>query len=149
MIVTQKEFATNCRVTTFAGLLFLIRERVSKIADTVIVAQMCFLQSFFVHVMKTKELKAIPVISTHLLWVVPVMVFIWSERSGRSRPPLQKCRKTAPPKKCREDTPPKNATKQLALKNAAKKTASKYAVNAALLKNAVKQLCRRCHFMSK
>ena len=30
------------------------------------------------------------------------MVFIRSERSGRSRPPLQKCRKAAPPKKCRE-----------------------------------------------
>ena len=26
------------------------------------------------------------------------MVFIRSERSGRSRPPLQKCRKAAPPK---------------------------------------------------
>ena len=30
------------------------------------------------------------------------MVFIRSERSGRFRPPLQKCRKAAPPKKCRE-----------------------------------------------
>ena len=32
-----------------------------------------------------------------------VMVFIWGERSGRSRPPLQKCRKAAPPKKCRKE----------------------------------------------
>ena len=34
-------------------------------------------------------------------------------------------------------------------KNSAKKAASEYAVNAAVLKNAVKQLSRRCHVMSK
>ena len=78
-----------------------------------------------------------------------VMAFIWSERSGRSRPPLQKCRKAATLKYAAKHPPPKNATKQLPLKNAAKKAASKYAVNAALLKNAVKQLSRRCHVMSK
>ena len=33
------------------------------------------------------------------MYAKPVMVFI---RSGRSRPPLQKCCKAAPPKKCRE-----------------------------------------------
>ena len=32
-----------------------------------------------------------------------VMVFIRTERSGRSRPLLQKCRKAAPPKKCRRE----------------------------------------------
>ena len=32
----------------------------------------------------------------------PVMAFIRSERSGRSSPLLQKCRKAALPKKCRE-----------------------------------------------
>ena len=85
-----------------------------------------------------------------LLSLYSVMIFIWSERSGRSRPPLQKCRKAAPPKKnAAKYPPPKNATKQLPLKNAAKKAASKYAVNAALFKNAVKQLSRRCHVMSK
>ena len=41
----------------------------------------------------------------------PMMVFIWSERSGRSRPPLQN---VAPPlKKAAKHPPPKNATKQL------------------------------------
>ena len=45
--------------------------------------------------------------------------------------------------------PLKNVAKHLPLKNAAKKAASKYAVNAVLLKNAVKQLSRRCHVMSK
>ena len=34
--------------------------------------------------------------------VQTVMVFIRSERSGHSRPPLQKCCKAAPRKKCRE-----------------------------------------------
>ena len=78
-------------------------------------------------------------LSTTYQKMQPVMVFIWSERSGRSRPPLQKCRKAAPP-------PPKKCRKE---KNAAKKAASKYAVHAVLLKNAVKQLSRRCHVMSK
>ena len=54
-----------------------------------------------------------------------VMVFIWSERSGRSRPTLQKCRKADPPKKCREASttkkchkaaPPKKCRKEGRLK---------------------------------
>ena len=76
----------------------------------------------------------------------PMMVFIWSERSGpyKNHP---KCR--APPKKCREASTTKKCHKAAPLKNAAKNAASKYAVNAALLKNAVKQLSRKCHAMSK
>ena len=38
----------------------------------------------------------------YLFCFCSVMVFIRSERSGRSRPSLQKCRKAAPPKKCRK-----------------------------------------------
>ena len=57
--------------------------------------------------------------------------------------------KQLPLKNAAKHAPPKNATKQLPPKNAAKKAASKYAVNAALLKNVVKQLSRRCHVMSK
>ena len=67
-----------------------------------------------------------------------------AERSLQASP--QKCRKAAPRKNAAKHPPPKNATKQLPLKNAAKKAASKYA---ALLKNAVKQLSRRCHVISK
>ena len=63
-----------------------------------------------------------------------VMIFIWSERSGRSRPPSKNVAQQPPLKNSAKHLPPKNATKQLSLKNAAKKAASKYAVNAALLK---------------
>ena len=40
--------------------------------------------------------------TTGNMYAKPVMVFIRSERSGRSRPPLQKCCKAAPLKKSRE-----------------------------------------------
>ena len=40
------------------------------------------------------------------------MVFIWSEWSGRSRPP-PKCHEAAPLKNAAKHPPPKNATKQL------------------------------------
>ena len=75
----------------------------------------------------------------------------YMERAERSlQAPLQKCRKATPPlKNAAKHPPPKNATKQLPLKNAAKKAASKYSLNAALLKNTVKQLSRKCHVTSK
>ena len=61
----------------------------------------------------------------------PVMVFIWSERSARSRPPSKNVAKQPlPPKKCREASTTKICHKAAPPKNAA----SKYAVNAALLK---------------
>ena len=70
-----------------------------------------------------------------------------AERSLQASPP--KMSQSSPPLKNAAKHPPtKNATKQRPLKNSAK-TASKYAVNAALLKNAVKQLSRRCNAMSK
>ena len=70
----------------------------------------------------------------------------YMEQAERSlQAPPSKCRKAASPSKCRKSAPLNNASKQLPLKNAA----SKYAVNAPLLKNAVKQLSRRCHVMSK
>ena len=42
----------------------------------------------------------------------PVMVFIWSERSGRSRPPSKNVAKQPPPKKCREASTTKKCHKQ-------------------------------------
>ena len=74
------------------------------------------------------------------------------ERAERSlQAPPQKCRKPAPAKKCREASITKKCHKAAPPKKCrnAAKNASKYAVNAALLKNAVKQLSRRCHVMSK
>ena len=75
------------------------------------------------------------------------MVFKWSERSGRCRPPphLQKCRKTAPPppKKCREAStnkqchkaaPPKKCRKKGRLKKCSKCSPPQKCCEAALQK---------------